>query len=59
MQLIEQGVSIRLTKKILEKQLKIDIKDDTFYKWIRRQKNNIPQNASKSNAIEKTNIGQG
>ncbi len=58
-ELLEQGVSIRLTKKILEKATGLQIRDDTFYKWVRRNKIDMLLKRTKSPAIAKTNITQG
>ena len=59
-ELLEQGVSIRLTKKVLEKATELTIKDDTFYKWVARNRNkDMPLNALKSPAIAKKEVEQG
>ena len=51
----ENELTIKLTKTIIEDTLDIEIKDDTFYKWVRRNiKNNpISINTQKSNFKEK------
>ena len=53
--LLDEGISIRSTKKIIEKAIGFEIKDDTFYKWVRRNyKRNIPSKDTKSPVISKT-----
>lgn len=53
--LLDEGISIRSTKKIIEKAVGFEIKDDTFYKWVRRNyKRNIPLKDTKSPVISKT-----
>lgn len=53
--LLDEGISIRSTKKIIEKAVGLKIKDDTFYKWVRRNyKRNTPSKDTKSPVISKT-----
>ena len=57
--LLDEGISIRSTKKIIEKAVGFEIKDDTFYKWVRRNyKRNIPLKGTKSPVISKTSAIQ-
>ena len=44
--LFDSGVNIKTIKFSLEKELKIIIKDDTFYKWVQRNIKNKKHNAS-------------
>ncbi len=40
--LLNQGLSIKMTKKIVENAIELKIKDDTFYKWVKREKEKTP-----------------
>lgn len=58
--LLEQGVSIRLTKKIVEKATELQIKDDTFYKWVQRNRTeDIPLKRTELASNAKKEIKQG
>ena len=59
-ELLDEGVSIRLTKKIVEKATDIEIKDDTFYKWVaRNRKTYMPLKRTKLASNERKEIKQG
>lgn len=59
-ELLGQGVSIRLTKKIIEKATKLVVKDDTFYKWVaRNNKIDMPLKRTKTKSNERKEIKQG
>ena len=47
--ILENELTIKLTKEIIEDSLNIEIKDDTFYKWVRRNIKNSVENIKKSN----------
>ena len=49
----ENELTIKLTKKIIEDTLNIEIKDDTFYKWVRR---NIKSNFKEEEVSNKAPV---
>ena len=53
--ILENELTIKLTKEIIEDSLGIEIKDDTFYKWVRRNIKNSVEN-KKSNIEGKESI---
>jgi len=55
-ELLQKGLKKRAVKKILEEELKINIKDDTFYKWVKRNIENEPLTSSTN---KKSNIEGG
>jgi len=54
-ELLGRGLKKRAIKKALEEELKIEIKDDTFYKWIKKNIENKPLTSPTTQKIKKSN----
>jgi len=52
-----QGFNIKMTKKIIEQALNMKISDNTFYKWVERQRN-WQKTDTKSNVEEVKEVSQ-